>query len=80
MVCIVKPSEIYLDKTKEDIAAFLAAKDCRIVTFRMVRSRDLVLFYNSGNLSIGIADIKYAGYPRFILESIDDTKIEAFWE
>lgn len=76
----IKPSDIYLNIEKEKIKDFLKEKNCEVVGFRMVKSGELVLFYSNGDLYVGIATVKYAGYPRFILKELNCTNLDLFWE
>lgn len=76
----VKPSDIYRGVCPSMIEDYLLRCRFRVVTFRMVQDGDIVLFYNNKKLNIGVAKVQNAGYPRFIVESIIETKITDFWE
>lgn len=80
MTITVKPSDIYRNIHPSVIQNFLVNNYLRIVTFKLIETGDLVLFYNNGDLNVGTATVRFAGYPRFVVETTHNSCLNDFWE
>lgn len=81
MTATIKPSEVYVGISKQQIKQFLCSQRLKVIDFRIVRTSDLVLFYNSGKLNAGLANPQFAGYIRYIVAAVkDETGVDETWE
>lgn len=78
MVIQVRPSDIYIGFTGEQVDKFITDNSYVVVDFRIVKNGETVLFFNSGKLSIGEATVKYVVYPRLILKNVPNNPW--YWE